>query len=430
MKFRPSSAGIAAVAILSSLSLAACSGGSGFSSGGAASTGAPGAASPAGSASQAAAPTDNKQKVSILIGSSGDAETAAVKAAAEAWSKKSGTPAEVIVASDKDQQIAQGFASGNPADIMYVGDQFAAYAKAGNLYDYSAQMTNKDDFYPSLVKAFTYNDKLVCAPKDFSTLGLVINTDLWKAAGLTDADYPTTWEQLEAVSKKLSAGGKTALTYSPEIARVGAFMAQAGGGLVDDSGKATANSQANIDALTFVKKLESEGVAKNATDLGAKWGGEAFGKKLAAMTIEGNWISGAMEKDYKGVNWKAVELPAGKAKGTLAFSNCWGIAAKSKNVGGAVDLVNFLTAKDQQLAFAKAFGVIPSIKSASDQFKADNAALVPFVNGADYASSLPAQPGVADVVKDLNSKIPGLKTGDPKAILDGVQANLESALEG
>ena len=429
MKVRLSQAGIAVVALLSSVSLAAC-GGSGFSSNSATTAAAGSSAAASGGASAAGAPADTKQKITVLIGSSGDAETTAVKTAVAAWAAKSGTQAEVQVASDLNQQTAQGFASGSPADIMYVGDQFATYAKAGNLYDYSANMTAKDDFYSSLVKAFTYKDKLVCAPKDFSTLGLVINTDLWKAAGLTDADVPTTWDQLETVAKKLSTGGKVGLTYSPELARVGAFMAQAGGGLEDASGAAQANSQANIDALTFVKKLETEGVAKNAKDLGTGWGGEAFGKQLAAMTIEGNWISGAMSKDYKGVNWKAVELPAGKQKGTMVFSNCWGVAAKSKNIGGAVDLVNFLTAKDQQLAFGKAFGVIPSIKSASDQFKADNAALFPFVNGADYAQAMPAQPGVSAVVSDLNSKIATLKSGDPKTILDATQTNLQSALQG
>lgn len=421
MSLGPTKIGVVAVALLSTVSLAAC--GSGFSS-----TSTTSAASAA--ASSGAAPADTKQAVTVLIGSSGEAETSAVKSAVAAWSAKSGTEASVQVASDLNQQTAQGFASGKPADVMYVGDQFATYAKAGSLYDYSAYMTAKSDFYPSLTKAFTYNNQLVCAPKDFSTLGLVINTKLWKNAGLTDADIPTTWDQLEAVAKKLTSGKVVGLTYSPEVARIGAFMAQAGGGLEDASGTPTANSQANIDALTFVKKLETAGVAKNSKDLGTGWGGEAFGKQLAAMTIEGNWISGALKADYSGVDWKAVELPAGTQKGTLAFSNCWGIAAKSDNVGGAIDLVNYLTTKDQQLAFGKAFGVIPSVQSAADSFKADNAALVPFVNGAEYASSLPAQPGVAAVISDLNSQLATLKTGDPKKILDSTQTNLTDALEG
>ena len=61
-------------------------------------------------------------------------ETFAVNNAARAWSKQTGNTAKVIVASDLGQQLAQGFASGNPADIFYLGnDQVATYAKAGDL---------------------------------------------------------------------------------------------------------------------------------------------------------------------------------------------------------------------------------------------------------------------------------------------------------
>ena len=72
--------------------------------------------------------------VTALIGSSGPAETYAVNNAARAWSKQTGNTAKVIVASDLGQQLAQGFASGNPADIFYLGnDQVATYAKSGVL---------------------------------------------------------------------------------------------------------------------------------------------------------------------------------------------------------------------------------------------------------------------------------------------------------
>ena len=52
------------------------------------------------------------------------------------------------------------------------------------------------------------------------------------------------------------------------------------------------------------------------------------------MTIEGNWIKGAMKNDYPDVKYTVAELPAGPTgKGTLPFTNCWGIAAKSKYQG-------------------------------------------------------------------------------------------------
>ena len=58
--------------------------------------------------------------LSILIGTSGDAETAAVQAAADAWAADNNTSVEVVVASDLTQQLSQGFAGGTPPDLFYM----------------------------------------------------------------------------------------------------------------------------------------------------------------------------------------------------------------------------------------------------------------------------------------------------------------------
>jgi multiple sugar transport system substrate-binding protein len=406
-----------AVAVAATLALTAC--GSGFSDGG------------SGSDSTGKL-TSSSKALTVMIGSSGDAETAAVKSAVADWSKSDGTKASVVAAADLNQQLSQGFAASKPADVFYLStDALAGYASNGSLLAYGDQLSNKDDFYPSLVKSFTYDGKFYCAPKDFSTLQLIINTDMWSAAGLTDSDLPKTWDQLEAVSKKLTSGGHVGLGISGEYARIGSFMTQAGGNLMnDDSTKATANSDANVKALDYVKSLLTAGDLKYAKDLGAGWGGEAFGKGLAAMTIEGNWITGAMSADYPNIKYKVAELPKGPAgAGTLQFTNCWGIAADSPNQAAALKLVEKLTSKGDQLAFSKAFGPMPSIKSAASEWKSENPALVPFLTAADYAKGVPTAKGSADVVTDLNSKLETLKTGDPKAILDATQKNLEALLK-
>ncbi|WP_338090798.1 ABC transporter substrate-binding protein [Planosporangium thailandense] len=401
-----------AVLATGAVTLAAC--GSGFNSGDKGSSGGSG-----------------NGPISVLIGSSGDAETNAVKSAVADWSKSSGVKANVTVANDISQQLSQGFTSGKPADVFYLGnDTFPAYAKAGDLDPFAAKLSNVGDFYDTIKQSFTYNGKLYAAPKDFSTLALIINQDSWAKAGLTDADIPTNWDQLAAVAKKLTTGDQVGLSISPEFARVGVFMAQAGGWLVSPDGKtATADSQQNVDALTYVKKLLADGSLKFSSAVGAGWGGEAFGKGKAAMTIEGNWIVGALQHDFPDVKYKVAELPAGPAgKGTMQFNGGWGIAADSKNKDNAVKLVQYLTQTDQQMGFAKAFGVMPSVKSAADQWKQAYPTQAPFLAGADYAKSIPNIVGIADVVKDFNSQLQGLANNDPKQILGTVQQNLQAAV--
>ncbi len=413
--------GAGALIAVSALTLTAC--GSGFSSG-------ESTADAGSSAGAAGGLTSSDSALTVLIGSSGDAETKAVTDAVAAWSKESGTEATVQVASDLNQQLSQGFAAGKPADLFYLStDQIAGFAQNGSLQAYGDELSNKSDFYPSLVQNFTVDGQFYCAPKDFSTLQLVINTDMWKAAGLTDADLPKTWDDLAAVAKKLTTPEHVGLAFGGEYARVGAFMAEAGGGLVKD-GKAIASDEANVTALDYVKTHLADGTFAFAKDVGAGWGGEALGKKAAAMVIEGNWITGAMSNDFADVAYQVAELPAGPAgKGTLQFTNCWGMAADSPNQKAALDLVQYLTSADSQLAFSKAFGPMPSIISAADAWKSANPDLVPFLAGADYAGFVPNEAGAADVVSDFNSQLESLKTTEPKAILDATQSNLEAILK-
>jgi multiple sugar transport system substrate-binding protein len=369
--------------------------------------------------------------ITALIGSSGPAETYAVNNAAKAFTKQTGIQVNVVVASDLGQQLAQGFASGNPPDIFYLGnDQVATYAKAGDLASLD-NLKNVKTFYPSLRAAYTYKGHLYAAPKDFSTLALVINTASWKKAGLTAKSYPKTWAQLSSVAKKLTSSGQVGLCTGPEFHRLGVFMIQAGGWLVSKDGKtATVNSKANIKAFNFVKSMIKAGTMKLTSQLGAGWGGEAFGKQMCAMTIEGNWIAGAMTHDYPTVAYKAVELPAGPAgKGTLQYDGGWGLAAASKNKPDAMALISYLTATKVEMGNAKAFGVMPSVKADAKEWKKLYPQFAAFLAGAEYSKSIPTIPDIATVLGDFNQQIQGLPQTDPASILNRVNGELQPILK-
>ncbi|MDQ7907342.1 extracellular solute-binding protein [Phytohabitans sp. ZYX-F-186] len=367
----------------------------------------------------------------ILIGSSGQAETTAVQEAAAKWASSSGNTATVTPAQDLTQQLGQAFAGDSPPDVFYVDAvRLADYASVGALEPYGDKISNPDDFYESLRTAFTYDGKLYCAPKDFSTLALVVNTDLWSKAGLTEADVPTTWDQLTSVSQKIKSSGTVPLALGDTRDRIGAFMVQAGGWITSADGKtATADSPENLQALQYVQGLLKNKYAQYPKALDAGWAGEAFGKGKAAMTIEGNWIKGALRADFPNVKYTVHPLPAGpKGQGTLSFTTCWGVAAKSKNKDAAVNFVEAMTTAEQQMTFAKAFGVMPSRQSAGAQFTQQYPDDKAFIDGAGYAQGPVNAPKMDSVLADFDTGLQGLANGDPKALLGRVQKNTESAL--
>jgi multiple sugar transport system substrate-binding protein len=380
-----------------------------------------------GPAASSSASQPSKKPLTLMFGSSGPAETKAVNAAAAAFSKQSGIKVNVVAASNLTQQLAQGFAAGHPPDVFYLDPgSFQNYAKDNALYPYAQSLPNANDFYPALRAAFTYQGKFICAPKDASTLALYINTADWKQAGLTSADIPKNWTQLAAVAKKLSTHGRAGLVLDQSHSELDEFLYQNGGTVVGSNGQVDLDSTQNVAALSFLKTMLNDKTLKFPPALSSGWSGQAFGENKAAMDIVGNWMVGALQSDYPSIKYQVATIPTGPSgtSATLSFTNCWGIARSSGNVAGAVDFVKFLTTSQQQMAFAKAFGVIPSLATLQNQWQSTFPTLAVHTKELAYAHPDIALPNDAQALSTFDSALAQLATGNPATILKNAQTNL------
>jgi multiple sugar transport system substrate-binding protein len=383
--------------------------------------------------------------LTFMFGSSGAAETTADKTAVAAWAAQTGNKVQVIVASNLTQQLTESFAGGTPPDVFYGSTaMFESLVKNGDLLASGNLVAPARDFYPALVQAFTYNHTWYCVPKDSSTLALEINTADWTAAGLTRADLPTTWARLASDAKAMTKGKVTGLVLSNTLDRLGAFFAENGGSYMNSAGtKFAFDSPQNVAALQWVQNLAKSGALKFAPQVNAGWGGQAIGDGSAAMTVEGNWIIGAMQSTYPKISYEVVPMPAGPSghHGTLVFTNCWGIAAQSKNTAAAVSLVKYLSSTAQQIRFANAFGVMPSRPAAAKAWAAGHTTAVasgnqipdvaPFVQGDAYALPQVETLGFPTVQSAFDSQVEGLATGSSNAaqMLSQLQQNADALLQ-
>jgi multiple sugar transport system substrate-binding protein len=392
----------------------ACSSSNGFSSG----------TSP--SATQRA--KASKTPLTLMFGSSGTAETNAVQAAAKAFTKQSGIGVQVIPASNLTQQVAQGFAGGQPPDLFYLDPlTFQSYAKDGVLDAYPASLPNASGFSPALQQAFTYQSTFTCDPKDASTLALYINTADWAAAGL--GAPPANWSQLQADAKKLTTGGRVGLVIDQTHSGMDEFFYQ-NGGTVLDGDQVQLDSPQDVQALTFLKSMLTQGIMKLPSQLNAGFSGQAFGENKAAMDIIGNWENGELQTDYPNVKFKVYPLPTGPSgtRATLSFTNCWGVPKQSKNLAGAIDFVKFLTGAQQEMTFAKAFGVIPSLETAQTQYTQTFPQYATFVQELSYAHPDIAIAGATQALGAFDSALAQLASGNPATILKTAQTNLQAVV--
>jgi multiple sugar transport system substrate-binding protein len=136
-----------------------------------------------------------------------------------------------------------------------------------------------------------------------------------------------------------------------------------------------------------------------------------------------------MKTDYPDTKYTAVPLPAGPGgKGTLAFSQCWGVAAESAHRAAAVDLVTYLTSAKQQLANADAFGVLPSRTSAQTELAAKDPSAKVWLEANAYAQGPVTVAGFDKVLSQFNTDLAALATTEPKTVLGNLQRNGEQAL--
>jgi multiple sugar transport system substrate-binding protein len=364
-------------------------------------------------------------QLSMYAHSSSPAEDSTLRAVVDGYNKLGRNTVKVNIVPEYDTALQTALAGGQPPDVFYVNDnKLPDLAKSGALEPIGDKVDNAGDFYDSLKRSFTYKGVNYCPPKDFSTLQLVYNADEFAAAGVQP---PTTWDELKTVAQKLTKPGRPGLVMNAEFYRWGVFLAQAGGWPTDnDITRMTMDTPEVRQALQYLADGHKAGYFATQNAVGAGWGGEALGKGKAAMTIEGNWIVGAMKTDFPNVKYGVAELPAGpKGKGTMAFSVCYGVSKASKSKAAALDFVKYLTSTEQQLQFTRQFPVMPSRKSLADQWLSDKQQLKPFVSGGDYSKKSVFVPGFKSVIDTFNDGIQGLAKGNKS--VDEVVSSTQNA---
>jgi multiple sugar transport system substrate-binding protein len=229
------------------------------------------------------------------------------------------------------------FAARKPPDVLYVhAEDIVDWTRQGILQPLNSYVKNSNfstkPFYANFLKTFTYKGKIYGFPKDWSSLGMEMNTKL-----LGNNPVPKTWAQLRSVASKLNVSGGKPICLSADWARLMAWVYEAGGsGQFKD-----ATSKPFKTAVNYYVGLIKSGLATTPDKLGSSWCGEAFAKGRAAIVFEGNWMFPFL-KDYPSVTFKTAPLPKGKTYGNLAFTNSYSMAKDSKNKAAAWELIKYL----------------------------------------------------------------------------------------
>jgi multiple sugar transport system substrate-binding protein len=368
----------------------------------------PGAPPPADMAEEPADVPAGVTSLTLMGWSSSDAENSRLQTVVDTFNTNNPDIQVILnLVPEYDTRLQTSIAGGSPPDVFYI-DSFRLpdFVRAGAIEPAEGQLENPDDFYDSLRTAFTIDGTFYCPPKDFSTLALQYNTDLFDAAGLDYPDASWTWDDLRDAAAALTDrdAGVHGMVLSADFARWIAFLYQAGGSVTDDDFTTmTINSPEALAAVQFYVGLATDGYAAQPTDLDSGWAGEAFGKGQAAMSMEGNWIISFLADNFPDVNYGVTELPAGPGgKATMAFTVCYAVPVASQHKDEAFRLVNYLTGPDGMKEWTDLGLAMPTRESLRAGWLESFPELEPFLDGAEYAYPWQFRPGFQDVLDTVN----------------------------
>jgi len=346
------------------------------------------------------------------------------------------------------QQFLSDALSGTGAYDVYESDQpwVPEFASKGFLVplDDRIEPADRSDFAGNTLETVTYQGKLYALPFLVHNTVLYYRTDLFEKAGL--AGPPTTWEEYRSYAKRLtdpSAGVYGTLIEGKQdgecAIRLEAFIQQAGGDIVDGSGKPRLDTPEGLAAaqlmtgIAFDDRSTPPGLL-NLTDMQ----GLFLQGKLAMAPVWPYLYSLAKDpKQSKVVDKFAVALsPGNPDQVSTTFSWGFAVAAASKNQDAAWEWVKWSTSSKVQTQFAKEqinpvprTSAVKALATDSSLSAADRKAVQVFADSAQKSHTMPMSPLYPQWQDAMAVAVSGImsKSQSPEAALKAAQAKMSSA---
>ena len=280
------------------------------------------------------------------------------------------------IADDYPRYILNALSAGTAADLFYMDIFWAKNViKTGAVepldsYLQDSAVLSEDDIVTSLLEGFTVDGSLYGIPKDFNSLALFYNKDLFDIAGVEYPNSEDTWESLEQKLEKVVAIDQNfiGMALQPDFARMGA-LAYANGWEPFVGNETNLLAPEFKEAFAVYTDLKAKGLGLMPADIGQGWGGGAFATGNTATCLEGAWIIGFLRDQAPNLNYDATLLPKSTAtgeRGNFIFTVAWGINADSQNKELAFKVLEALTSPAAQQWVLERGLAIPSRKSLVD----------------------------------------------------------------
>lgn len=232
-----------------------------------------------------------------------------------------------------------------------------------------------DGLYPNTLAAYQRTDGYYGLPRDFNTVTLFYNKDMFDAAGVPYPDDSWTYDKLREVAKQLTkdtdGDGKTdqwglaSDLWDMELIWSEAIWGYGGAVISPDYSKTLLAEGKAHDAWKQLAGMMVDDQSMPSPSVASEYGGDPFAAGVAAMTTIGHWV--VPQYAQLGFKWNVAPMPSGPAgRATSVNSAGFVIAKDSKHADAAWKFVQFAISEPGQKRLADLGFAIPVLKSVAE----------------------------------------------------------------
>lgn len=288
-------------------------------------------------------------------------------------------------------------------------DDVESRAQSGVLYNISDLMAadtsgvntiDLTEFRQSQMDFATYEGDLYAMPFTATTRALYYNLDMFAEKGLTAADVPTTWSELETIAKMFDVvedGTVERLGFDPTYgdATYHGWLWEAGLDFFDEDLNPTLNTQGHIDVMNWIVDFNSDLTRTQLTSFGEAnqmLGLNPFAAERVAMIVGNDGLYQTIINSGADFNYDVAPIPVPDENGIHVN---WGSGFSLEmydngndtdaEKAGAFEFFKYLLSYDVQLELGEVNGWIMSHISAMEEYVVDKPIMQKLLAEVDYA---------------------------------------------
>ena len=325
---------------------------------------------------------------------------------------------EILSWTDYATQIYTGLLSDEGPDVVYVTETYDLI-DAGLLAPLDEYLTDEDyEKYLYLEQGAYNSDGQLCTFPMMAGNPCVVfyNMDMLEAAGITE--LPTTWDEFMDVCLTLKEANPDVWPFisswgasngvSAMLAGFWPFFFQAGGTVLDEEGNLNLDSDATLEALTYINSFKENGIFDDSIVSMDDPNGH-FVNGEAAIIINGTGNASTFTE--AGITWRCqlgLEGPAGMA--TNMSVDSLAISSYCEDKALAAELIKYITSAECMDEYHSEIYGMPSLTTDATYTEPEPFQSM-YNDYSDVMYSVPSYEGSASFADYFQAQVQGMLMG-------------------